>query len=344
MQTPSDPHIDERAADWVAREDRASLDPTEIVERDAWLRADARHFGAYARARAVYARTNRLAALSSSVRAPANHHGPRRPLRRLGLGVALAAGILVVAFGAYHATRSGTGYATHKGEVLRVPLSDGSTITLDSDSAVDVAYGTTRRGVRLLRGAAVFDVAKHHALPFIVEAHGTQVTAVGTSFQVSLANRGEDETDVLVREGIVDVAEIGAIAQPARLPANFRASARKGRAIEVEPLSQENVARRLAWRDGMLAFNGDTLQYAADEFARYSDTRIVIDQPTLAQRRVVGLYSANDPVGFAHSIAKSLDLIAEQRGDGVHLFEAMLSAKAIAPTSSRTGAEIQQER
>jgi len=344
MQTRNpDPSIDDRAAAWVAREDRAPLGAAEIAERDLWLRADLRHFGAYARARAVYARSDRAAALAGNARTPVRRAG-RRWLRAFGLGATLAASLAVVAFGVHRAAHPGADYATRKGEVLRVPLADGSTITLDSDSAVDVAYDATRRGVRLLRGAAVFDVAKNRELPFVVEARGTSVTAVGTSFLVSLDAQDESETEVLVREGIVDVVDTAAVTKPARLPANFRASARKGRAIEVEPVSQDGIARQLAWRDGMLAFNGDTLQYAADQFARYSDTRIVIAKPELRARRIVGLYSANDPVGFAHSIARSLNLVAERRGDSVYLFETMLSAKASAPAPANAAGAAPEKR
>ncbi|MBN8887676.1 MAG: FecR domain-containing protein [Rudaea sp.] len=344
MQTRNpDPGIDEAAAAWVAREDRAPLADADIAERERWLRADSRHLGAYARARAVYVRTDRAAALAGGAR-ERPHGDARRWLRALGVAAALAAGVAVVALGVRHAAHSGADYATRKGEVLRVPLPDGSTITLDSDSAVDVAFDATRRGVRLKRGAAVFDVAKNRELPFVVDAAGTSVTAVGTSFLVSVDRQSEGETEVLVREGIVDVADVGATTPPARLPANFKASARKGHAIEIAQIAQDSVARQLAWRDGMLSFNGDTLQYAADQFARYSDVHIIIDEPALRARRIVGLYSANDPVGFAHSVAKSLNLVAERRGNSVHLFGTTMSAQAAAAPPANTAGATPEKR
>jgi len=62
----------------------------------------------------------------------------------------------------------------------------------------------------------------------------------------------------------------------------------------------------LAWKDGRLAFEGETLAQAASEFARYSDTRIVIDDPALAHEAITGLYQSNDPVGFARAAALAL--------------------------------------
>ena len=65
MRVGVDANIDDVAASWVAREDRAQLTAEESAERDTWLEADARHFGAYARAHAVLARTDRARALSA---------------------------------------------------------------------------------------------------------------------------------------------------------------------------------------------------------------------------------------------------------------------------------------
>ncbi len=42
-----------------------------------------------------------------------------------------------------------------------ITLPDGSIATLDTDSALKIGYTTAERGVRLLRGQALFEVAKH---------------------------------------------------------------------------------------------------------------------------------------------------------------------------------------
>ena len=63
----------------------------------------------------------------------------------------------------------------------------------------------------------------------------------------------------------------------------------------------------MAWQNGQIAFEGETLAQAAAEFARYSDTRIVIDDPALAKEEIAGLFKATDPVGFAQTIAISLN-------------------------------------
>ncbi len=310
--------IDDAAARWVAREDRGPLDADEVAERDGWLAADRRHFGAYARAHAVYARSGRARALGSADRVPAARRALGRP-PRLQWAMGLAATLCLMALGVHEHTDAGDYHLTHKGEILRVPLADGSAVTLDSGAAVRVHYTAKRREIILLRGEALFDVAKNRARPFVVVARDTAVTAVGTSFSVSLNEQRTRGVEVLVREGIVDVANASGAVAPTRLQANHRALANRNHGIRIESVGDDDLDQQLAWREGMLSFNGDTLSVAAAQFLRYSDVRIMIDDPLVGSRRIVGLYSANDPIGFARSVALSLGLEVEQQGNAVWL-------------------------
>ncbi len=320
MRAGADMSIDDIAAAWVAREDRAPLTQDEAAMRDAWLQADARHFGAYARAHAVLARTDRARALSAGGMDRAyTPHAPRRARRVLRWVVAAAAAVGVLAIGVQRHEPGNEYYATRKGEILRVPLQDGSAITLDSDSQVRVRFSERRRDIQLLQGEALFDVAKNPDRPFVVRADDTDVTAVGTSFAVSLTERRSGGVEVLVREGVVDVADTQGAVAPTRLVANYRALANRSHGIRIEAVPTDDVDQQLAWREGMLSFNGDTLSVAAAQFMRYSDTRIVIDDPLVGSRRIVGLYSASDPAGFARSVALSLGLVVQQDGNVVRL-------------------------
>src|SRR5690606_6994409 len=91
------------------------------------------------------------------------------------------------------------------GEVLRVPLPDGSVVTLNSQSAVDVDFGKDARQLTLRHGEALFDVTKDHRRPFVVIAGDARVTAVGTSF--SVLREKDLGVQVVVREGVVKVDE-----------------------------------------------------------------------------------------------------------------------------------------
>lgn len=316
--------IDELAADWVARVDREALPVHEAETLAAWLAEDSRHLGAYARARAVFLHFDRASALGGGFDANAfercthkTDQASRRWFLRAAGGavVAAAAGVAGVAI----LNNPVRHFTTRLGEVLRLSLEDGSSITLNSASAIKVEFQRARRMVQLFRGEALFDVAKDVLRPFVVEVGGDRVVAVGTSFSVQHAISGIVE--VLVQEGSVEFAHgvDSGWEQSVRVVANSVALASDSAHIEVKPLQTIEVSRRLAWREGMISFDGDTLAQAADQFARYSDIRIVIDDPSIAARSVVGLYSAGNPEGFARAVAMSMDLRVERFGDSVHL-------------------------
>ena len=307
--------IDARAAAWVAREDRGPLDADEVAARDTWLQAASRHLGAYARARAAFVRLERSQALGPDFMSQSGAPPARPSRRRLPWHAAVAAGLCAVVLAGVLLIQGPTRHATALGEVLRVPLPDGSALVLNSNSQVSVDFSERGREVRLLKGEALFEVASDPERPFSVIAGETRVTAVGTAFSVHRGRSGDLE--VIVREGVVDVD--GGDPQPVRVTANFKASARPGLDLQIEPLQVEQTGRELAWSDGMLAFEGDTLAQAAAQFARYSNVRILIDDPEIAQKRVAGLYSATDPDGFAAAVAASMGLRIERSERGIHL-------------------------
>jgi transmembrane sensor len=123
-------------------------------------------------------------------------HGRQRFSRRTVLGTASALAATLI--GALFWRRSGTVYRTELGEIRHVPLADGSSATINSDSEVKVRLADNRREVRLASGEAWFRVMKDPMRPFVVEAGQVVVQAVGTAFSV---RRRENGADVLVTEG-----------------------------------------------------------------------------------------------------------------------------------------------
>jgi transmembrane sensor len=202
-----------------------------------------------------------------------------------------------------------------------VPLADGSVVNLNTDSRIRVLFTKAQRTIHLERGEALFDVAKDAGRPFIVYAGDTLVKAVGTSF--SVLRLADAPVQVLVREGVVEV-DRGQVA-PVRLAANMRAVApiaanfATPAPIRVAAMAPVEIDRAVAWREGRIAFEGETLDQAVKDFARYSDTRIVIDDPSIAHEEVTGLFQANDPVGFAQAVATSFGWHAEVGANQVTL-------------------------
>lgn len=303
--------IDLEAADWVAKADRG-LSAEEQSSLDRWLSDDQRRVGAYGRIRAIALQTERVAALGP-VHSPHDFGASdaatftRRKL--LAKGSAVAAGLAAAGLGSWAFLKRGQFY-TRKGEFRQLALQDGSVVTLNTASRVSVNLSGKQREIDLVQGEVLFDVAKDRSRPFVVTAGDLEIRVLGTSFSVRALP--DEPVQVVVREGVVQVARIGGAGRESRrLVANMRAidpangSGDDDALIRVSELPEAEIHRALAWRDGHIDFEGETLARAVAEFARYSDTRIVI-APSLADEQIAGLFQASDPVGFAQAVATSL--------------------------------------
>lgn len=313
--------IDDIAAAWAARLDRGPLSKEEESALQEWLTRDSRHLGAYARARAVLASTDRARALGTPFgAAPVLEGVSQRVTRRrvLVIGGAAALATCVAVIASFTPRAYARSFRTGIGQRRIVSLPDGSTVTLNTSSSIDVRYTPEHRAVALLDGEALFDVAKEPGRPFLVNTSYIDVLAVGTSFAVEFLS--DEPVRVLVRDGTVDVMRPGApVAEAVRITANTRIIAPADGPIVAESVSAAEMDRELAWLAGQLAFEGETLQEAAEEFARYSRLRIIIENHSVGRKTITGLFAANDPVGFAEAVAKSLGLHVTVEGNQITL-------------------------
>jgi len=330
---PTAATLDDIAAGWAARLDARPLSAAEQVELDAWLASDPRCLGAFARARAVMVP---LAARPIRARPLVD----RRALLWSG-GGAIAAGVANLATVAVHPPAARIRrFESLLGEIRHIPLEDGSRITLNTDSALSVEFTATRRLVRLLRGEAYFEVAKAHDRPFVVSGPFVQVRTVGTAYNVRLTDSHSMQVDLtsgrvalenppspLMRslQGLTGGWPATDDLSPIFMEAGHRATITLSEAsnkmlISIEAMANDALTRGLAWRDGQLAFEGQTLAQAAVEFARYSPRRLIIADPVLAGRHISGLFATTDPEGFARAAALSLGARVKSEDDNIVLY------------------------
>ncbi|AHE53589.1 hypothetical protein NX02_09340 [Sphingomonas sanxanigenens DSM 19645 = NX02] len=234
----------------------------------------------------------------------------------------IAVGISVPAWGAI---------TTGRGEIRLVPLEDGSTVLLNTETRIRVRYDNSERVVTLIEGEAYFAVTNDPKRPFRVDVGDRHLSTSRAAFRVRKLDN--DPIDVLVDHGQVDMASPSqSLTSPLVLAANTRLIlARPGSGGSTLPehaqsVTSDFVSRELAWREGKIAFEGETLKEAANAFARYSDTRIMIRDPALAREPVTGLFAANDPAGFSRAIARVFDAQVRQSGDTI-----ILTRSAAAP-------------
>jgi transmembrane sensor len=314
------------AGEWLARLDGDDPSPRDLAAFEQWKSADPRHAAAYARLAATWQALERVQAIRPSSEEPvdndylntAKRDAPmrRRPAHSGVLSVPpassapnqcrlwsrrrilfpVAASVLIALAGFWISRDIGEShtFSTGIGGFQRIILDDQSTVELNTNSEVRVAFTSGLRRVELVRGEASFEVTHDTARPFIVSAGATAVRAVGTRFDV---NRIEGGVEVIVDEGKVAVgsasvfeAKLDAvpIAIP-RLSAGQSAIARGG-GVELENLRQGDLARKLAWRNQMLVFDGDSLADVIAQFNRYNKRQLVIADPTLAALRIGGYF------------------------------------------------------
>lgn len=343
--TQSNQRIEEQAASWAIRV-AGGLSAQDESELEQWLASDARHRGALAYAQAVWQDMDRVNALAggangseSRLLSPrddgsgsgaaiqsggvASRHGSRQgrteriPAKRWLVAAALAlfcCGLLL--YGLQSQYFAGERYETPIGGTASVPLQDGSQVTLNTSSRVRVTMTLEERRIELQQGEAFFDVAKEKSRPFVVRAGALRVVAIGTQFSV---RRDDDGLQVVVTEGRVRLEGDVENARDQIVEAGQAARITSRSHLVLAQLPAGAAQRRLAWRDGKVEFDGESLREAVAEMNRHNRRKIAVDDPVLAARPVIGIFPANDPEGFATTVAAALQALEIEKADAIHL-------------------------
>ena len=133
---------------------------------------------------------------------PERFDSPQRRFARARLAFALAATLFAAIAVAWFIMMSPQTFETRFGEQRFVRLDDGSGVTLNTASRIEVRFQKGHRFIRLVRGEALFEVAHDPVRPFDVYTGKTILRAVGTRFNVDMR---ADRTTVTVLEGVVSL-------------------------------------------------------------------------------------------------------------------------------------------
>jgi transmembrane sensor len=186
---------------------------------------------------------------------------------------------------------------------------------------VSTDFTKAARRLRLVRGEAHFKVTKNAEWPFIVSVGGVAVRAVGTAFDIQYAG---DQVQVVVTEGKVTVDDLlGAKALPAvpLLVAGQRAiifeDGPPGNRLRVvvDSITPSQVEQVLAWKSTWLVFDRTPLEKAVEAFNGRNSSRIIIGDASLADRRLGGVFRADNVDGFVRLLEQGLDVKSERRGE-----------------------------
>jgi transmembrane sensor len=234
---------------------------------------------------------------------PEAAHGNAASQSRVKVWALAASVCLCVIIAAWFALGTrGQAIETDLAERRQVMLEDGTIVQLEPESRLRVKFEDRMRRVSLERGRALFRVTKDVQRPFLVSADHTSVRAVGTAFGVEHGTRG---VVVTVAEGKVAVVRTERAGASPAVSEHQKASDAEifltaGQQLTIQNSGPANhvlavdTARALAWAEGELVFENDTLADVVAEFNRYNRTQLHINDPQLAARRVSGVFAATD--------------------------------------------------
>lgn len=303
------------AAAWFARLSQRRVSTDDVKAFSAWRR-DPDNARAYERVESVWESSRELAGDADIATLTTEALGRTRPARGRASAsgllkpfAGLAAALIVVAAAGMWMVNRPLAYATEVGELRTIQLEDGSRLTLDTDTRVQVRLGAGLRSVTLVRGQALFDVKGDPNRPFVVAAGDTRVTAIGTRFEV---RRVGDGARVVLVEGRVKVGDQRAPRGDWTLKPGEQVVTTVDRP-EVTPV---DAARATSWTTGRLVFDGVPIRTAVAEVNRYSARKVELRAPNIADIAVSGAFDAGDVDGFVAALEDLYPVAAERRPDG----------------------------
>lgn len=289
-EPPLAPEVLEEAAEWLMRLSENDLSDSERAEWELWKVSSPERDRAWARAQLLQ---SKLGGLPPSLAMSALDR-PSSPERRAALGkLALLLAVMPVGWGSWKLTQSQqwtADYRTAVGERRELTLADGSRITLNTDSAVDVLFDGRQRLIRLREGEILVQTAADTSAlprPFLVSTRQGHMQALGTRFIVRELN---PFTHLAVLEGAVKVVladnrESTPLIVNAGQSTEFTAQTQGA-------LTQAN-RHAGAWTQGMLMADKMRLADFVAELARYRRGFVRCD-PAIAELRISGAFPISD--------------------------------------------------
>lgn len=320
---------------WVARRVLGLSSPDEDLALSQWLETGENR-AAFRESEAAYLNAGAYESDEGVEDLRAEVRATRAPSRgRLaGVVLAVAASLLVVAgvWGGAERFAAPTRavqsaqmvqtkrYETAIGERRRVILDDGSVVTLNTGSVLEVAFTAARRDLRLLDGQALFEVAHDRNWPFVVTAGDRRIQAVGTVFDVRLDGAA---VKVVLVDGKVRIDRLKRPPLERILPGLADDELQAGEQLLAHLGEREarvmaaDLQREESWRTGRVVFRDDTLAVAAAELNRYSSQHIVVSDPAVSALRISGVFSLDRPENFAAAVASFYGLRVSRPGSDV---------------------------
>ncbi|MCB5184255.1 FecR domain-containing protein [Methylobacillus gramineus] len=196
-------------------------------------------------------------------------------------------------------------YTTRVGERKQVMLADGSSVMLNTSSAMDVQYADNLRQLALHQGEALITTAHDpavHQRPFVLATTHGSLQALGTKF---LVRQQHANTLVSVLEGAVEVTA-GSARQILKAGEQLLFSEH-----EIGPIAALNPDI-LSWINGVIVARHMRLVDFIAELDRYRRGRLYCDN-AVAELRISGVFPIDQPHKVLQALTETLPINVETR-------------------------------
>jgi len=304
---PSQRHLKDQAVAWLVRLQSEEATDADRAGFAAWYGASDVHRDAYSEAEIFFGKLRRPAVEVWDAQLFEMPSGARGWIRWWVPAVAACVLLLFMVFLWPGGNPSPSDVLrTAKGEQRQFRLEDGSSVLLNANSSVRVAFTGKRRGMELEAGEAFFVVAKDPQRPFEVRAGAGTTRAVGTEFNVRLH---ESTATVTVVEGVVRVSRPPRSAEGLSAGSSIEVSQNEAvsysHADGLGSLRRSDPVTSLAWQRGQMVFNKRPLGEVIDELNQRWDRRVFVAGPKLRQLPVNGVFDIHDPDAVVRAVERT---------------------------------------
>lgn len=290
-QIQADPQ--QEALEWFSRLRQPGCDERERQAFGRWCQ-DPRNAHAYAELEACWQQ------LQPSPARPRPQQ-PNIKRSRRGLGLALLFLLLLGALAYLYwplMQRLGSELYTDAGERRSVRLADGSTLHLDSASAMNVDLRARTRVLQLVQGQVYLEV-KLDGRALEVQVDDARIQVFGTRLMVA-RHAGHDE--LVVFNGKAMIAQG---ADQRLVAAGERVTFNEAR---IDPVHKADVKAADAWRMGQLRARDMPLGEVIERLASYQGRRVWMMDEQTAYRRVSGDFNLDRPGETLQALAAGQQL------------------------------------
>jgi transmembrane sensor len=283
--------IAEQAIAWFTKVQENSLSNLDQRQFQAWMAQSHAHAQAYQETCQLWNNTAfNLALGQAKLSYPLRRtksHPTRRHHRRWVSALAMAASVALFMVWSDPMTWLQADFYTHAGEQQTVQLSDGSSVTLNTDTALSLAFTSDQRRIKLLKGEAYFSVQTDAQRLFVVDSGDTETQVLGTCF---IVRDGTNEDKVKVLKGLVKVSNL-----------QFRQS------VFLHPDEQvtntpsgltainKSTNKDSAWLQGRLSFQDMPMEEVVNELDRYLPGLILLSDSSLKDCRINARFDITHP-------------------------------------------------